>query len=128
MALGRRALDFAGSDAASAIGKVGAWGAGWYGDRRAEGVRADDKLAADQRYQAQLDLLATQRAEDLQLDADREKKLDERWQALQDQQKAEWDARETRMEPYRAAGQVSLQRLANMTPPPRTPYSSAFKA
>jgi len=124
--LGRRALDFASSDAASALGKVGAWGADWYGDRRAEGVLADDKVAADARYQAALDLIAKQRTEDLKLDADRETALQGRWQAQQDQRQTMWDAQETRLEPYRQAGQQSLARVANVQPPTRTPYRSRF--
>ena len=128
MTLGRRALDFAGSDAASALGKVADWGVGLYGDRRREGVLADDKAAADLRYQAQLDLLAEQRAEDLRLDAEREARLQERWDAEQAQRQAIWDAREAQMEPYRAAGQQSLARVANLQTPTRTPYRSRFMA
>ena len=119
-------MDFASSDAASALGKVGAWGADWYGDRRAEGVLADDKVAADARYQAALDLIATQRTEDLKLDADRETALQARWQAQQDQRQTMWDAQETRLEPYRQAGQQSLARVANVQRPTHTPYRSRF--
>ena len=123
---GREALKFAGSDAASALGKVADWGVGLYGDRRAEGVIADDKVAADLRYQEALDLIAQQRAEDLALDAERETSLQARWQAQQDQRQTMWDARETRLEPYRQAGQQSLARLANVQRPTGTPYRSRF--
>tara|TARA_R110002110_G_scaffold13135_4_gene63032 strand:- start:936 stop:1277 length:342 start_codon:yes stop_codon:yes gene_type:complete len=107
-------------------GNVVDWTTGYIGDRRAEGVLADDKVAADARYQAALDLLATQRTEDLQLDADRETALQARWQAQQDQRQTMWDAQETRLEPYRQAGQQSLARVANVQPPTRTPYRSRF--
>jgi hypothetical protein len=124
--VGQQAWDFPGSDAASALGNVGAWSADWYGDRKADEVIADDKVAADARYQAALDLIATQRTEDLQLDADREAAKQSRWEAQQTQRQTIWDARETQMEPYRQAGQQSLARVANVQRPTHTPYRSRF--
>mgnify|MGYP003653511617 CR=1 FL=1 len=123
---GRKALKFAGSDTASAIGKVGAWGFDRWGQKKQDEVLADDKAAADARYQDMLDLMATQRTEDMALDAERETRLQARWQAEQDQIQASWDAREAQMEPYRAAGQQSLARVANLQTPTRTPYRSRF--
>jgi hypothetical protein len=122
----KQAWDGLSSDGMEVAGNVVDWTTGYIGDRRAEGVRADDKVAADARYQAALDLLATQRTEDLQLDADRETALQARWQAQQDQRQTMWDAQETRLEPYRQAGQQSLARVANVQPPTRTPYRSRF--
>jgi hypothetical protein len=120
------AWDGLSGDKAQALGNVLDYGVRYVGGRRAEGVLEQDKLAADARYQTGLDLLATQRAEDLQLDAKREAELQARWQAQQDQQQTMWDARETRLEPYRAAGQQSLARLANRQTPTRTPYRSRY--
>lgn len=124
----RQGVDVLGSDAASAVGKAVDWGVGLYGGRRADRVLAADKAAADVRYQDRLDLLATQRAEDLQLDVDREAAKQARWDAEQNQRQAIWDAREAQMEPYRAAGHQSLARVANLQTPTRTPYRSRFMA
>jgi hypothetical protein len=124
--LAGNAWDGLSGDKAQALGNVLDYGVRYVGGRRAEGVLEQDKLAADARYQTGLDLLATQRAEDLQLDAKREAELQARWQAQQDQQQTMWDARETRLEPYRAAGQQSLARLANRQTPTRTPYRSRY--
>jgi hypothetical protein len=128
MTFGRRAWNALSSDEASAAGKVLDWGTDYIGGRRAEGVLADDKAAADLRYQAQLDLLATQRTEDLRLDAERETRLQARWDAQQAQRQAIWEAREAQMEPYRVAGQQSLARVANLQTPTLTPYRSRFMA
>lgn len=125
--LGRKALSWLSSDEASAFGKFADWYTTWQGGQRREGVLAEDKVKADQRYQAMLDLLAQQRAEDLQLDAEREAALQARWQAQQDQRQAIWDARETQMEPYRVAGQQSLARIAAPVPT-RDRYRSRYMA
>ena len=126
--VGKKAWDFAGSDTAQVLGKGLDWVTDYYGDRRAEGVLADDKVAEDARYQAMLDLLAAQRTEDLQLDADREAAKQSRWEAQQTQRQTIWDAREAQMEPYRQAGQQSLARVANLQTPTLTPYRSRFMA
>jgi hypothetical protein len=122
----RQGWDVLSSPEAEALGKVAQWGTGLAGDRRREEILADDKLTMEQRYQEMLALNAKQRAEDLQLDADREAKLEARWQAQQDQIESQWLARETRMEPYREAGRQSLARVANLQTPTRTPYRSRF--
>jgi hypothetical protein len=128
MNLGRKALGWLSTDEASAAGKIGAWGFDRWGQKKQDEVLAEDKVAWDARYQAQLDLLATQRAEDMALDAERETRLQARWQAGQDQRQAIWDARETQMEPYRKAGHQSLARVANVQPPTRPSYRSRFMA
>jgi hypothetical protein len=126
--LGRKALSWLSSDEANALGKVADYYLTRRGDKAADVITAQDKAKADQRYQDMLDLVAQQRAEDLQLDAEREAALQARWKAEQDQRQAIWDAREAQMEPYRVAGQQSLARIANLQLPTRTPYRSRFMA
>jgi hypothetical protein len=117
---------FLSGDTAQAIGGAVDWATGQIGERRAEGVLAEDKEAADLRYQATLDLNATQRAEDLQIDADNEAARQARWEAEQDQRQTMWDASETQREPYRQAGLQSLARLLNRRTPTRTKYRSPY--
>jgi hypothetical protein len=124
--LARKVGDWASTDTAEAVGKVVGWGADYLGQKKQDEILQQDKAVADQRYEARLALLATQRTEDLALDADREKRLQARWQAEQDRSEAIWSAREAQMEPYRVAGQQSLARVANLQTPTRTPYRSRY--
>tara|TARA_R100000306_G_scaffold41218_2_gene40242 strand:- start:513 stop:836 length:324 start_codon:yes stop_codon:yes gene_type:complete len=103
------------SPEAAAGAKAFDWGVNYIGGRRAEDVLEADKRKADARHDDALALLASQRAEDLQLDADREAAL-----------QARWDARETMLEPYRVAGGESLARLRERQTPARDPYRSRF--
>ena len=103
-------------------GRVFNTGMGYLGSRSADAANERAQDWTRDAYNTQRDLLAAQRAEDLQLNAAREEALQKRWDAEQAQKKQEYDARQ----PYRDAGLQSLAKLSNRQTPTVTPYTSRF--